>query len=73
MSSVLLNDPLNQTPPQAGNNVSLVDLPEVNPHIHLSERDSQRFADLMEADEEPVEALRLAALEYQQKINRQSL
>jgi hypothetical protein len=45
---------------------------DVNPHIHLSERDSQLFADLMEADEEPVEALLQAAREYQQKIIRQS-
>jgi hypothetical protein len=46
---------------------------EIQPLIQLTARDSQLFADLMEADEEPVEALRLAALEYQRTINRQSL
>ena len=73
MSTVSLDDLSNQTLPQAKNGDTSTALPEVNPHIHLSERDSQLFAELMEADEEPVEALRLAALEYQQKINRQSL
>ena len=38
---------------------------EINPHIHLSAIDSQIFADLMEADEEPNEFLRQAAVEYQ--------
>ena len=50
-----------------------VDALEIQPLIQLTARDSQRFADLMEADEEPVEALRLAAQEYQRTINRQSL
>jgi hypothetical protein len=39
---------------------------EINPHIHLSAIDSQLFADLMEAEEEPNELLRQAAKEYQQ-------
>ena len=55
----------------------LTDVPmvalEIQPLIQLTARDSQLFADLMEADEEPAEALRLAALEYQRTINRQSL
>jgi uncharacterized protein (DUF1778 family) len=46
---------------------------EIQPLIQLTARDSQIFADLMEADEEPVEALRLAAAEYQQTINRRTL
>jgi uncharacterized protein (DUF1778 family) len=46
---------------------------EIQPLIQLTPRDSQLFADLMETDEEPVEALRQAALAYQQTINRQSL
>lgn len=44
---------------------------EINPHIHLSAIDSQLFADLMEADEEPNEHLRQAALDYQQMMHSQ--
>ncbi len=73
MATISLDEPLNQILLQSADDRSFEELPEVNPHIHLSARDSQLFADLMEADEEPVEALLLAALEYQQTINRQSL
>ena len=43
---------------------------EINPHIHLSATDSQLFADLMEADDEPNEQLRQAALDYQQMMRQ---
>jgi hypothetical protein len=78
MATISSPEPASPTLPQPDRQNHSEDLPaeellDVNPHIHLSERDSQLFADLMEADEEPVEALLQAALEYQQKINRQSL
>lgn len=73
MATISMNEPSASSPPQADNHPKSTDLLDVNPHIHLSEHDSQIFADWMEADEEPVEALLQAAQEYQQKINRQSL
>ena len=45
---------------------------DILPHIHLSASDSQLFADLMEADEEPNEALKRAALEYRKLCNQTS-
>jgi hypothetical protein len=73
MATITADELINRPFSQLENEASFEDLPEINPHIHLSARDSQIFADLMEADEEPVEALRLAAMEYEQTINRQSL
>jgi uncharacterized protein (DUF1778 family) len=73
MATVSLNEPSSPALSPADDLTPSEDFLEVNPHIHLSERDSQLFADLMEADEEPVEALLQAAREYKQKINRQSL
>lgn len=67
MATIHSTEPTNST-----NNIrfTLNEPEEINPHIHLSAVDSQLFADLMEADEEPNEQLRQAALEYQEMFRQ---